>query len=67
MFQMSLKGKYLTVIDFLRQLGALKLKRLVTINKLSLSPAETPKGGSSPALNITIPITAYLSKGGATQ
>ncbi|MCD6309370.1 MAG: hypothetical protein J7M18_01570, partial [Candidatus Eremiobacteraeota bacterium] len=31
-FQMSLRGKYTTLIDFLHQLGALKLKRLVTIN-----------------------------------
>ncbi|MDQ7822109.1 MAG: hypothetical protein RDV48_04875 [Candidatus Eremiobacteraeota bacterium] len=63
-FQMQLTGRYATVIDFLRQLGALKLKRLVTINRISLSPSGGSKEGGSPPLNITIPITAYLRQGG---
>jgi len=66
-FQMSMRGKYATLIDFLRQLGALKLKRLVTINKISLSPAEESKAGEAPVLSITIPITAYLRQGGGPQ
>jgi Tfp pilus assembly protein PilO len=65
-FQMTLQGRYGTLVDFLQQLGALKLRRLVTIDRISLSPAEV-KGGKSPVLNITIPITAYLSKGGVGQ
>lgn len=63
MFQMSMKGKYATLIDFLYQLGALRLERLVTINKIALAPADT-EGGGSPTLSITIPITAYMRQGG---
>ena len=71
-FQMSLTGRYTSVIDFLRQLSALKLKRLVTVTRINLSPGSG--GGSaskdnyyeSPTLNITLPITVYLreDKGG---
>ncbi|MHC9542957.1 MAG: type 4a pilus biogenesis protein PilO [Vulcanimicrobiota bacterium] len=62
-FQMQLTGRYPSVIDFLRQLGALKLKRLVTINRLTLSPnGDVSKG--SPPLSVTMPITAYLRQGG---
>ena len=64
-FQMSLTGRYTTVIDFLRQLGALKLKRLVTISKLSLTGAPDSKNYSkSPKLTITMPISVYLRKEG---
>ncbi len=59
-FQMALTGKYATIIDFLRQLGALKLKRLVTINRIALSPSGEIKPGVSPVLSIQMPITAYL-------
>lgn len=63
MFQMSMKGKYSTLIDFLYQLGALRLERLVTINKIALAPSDNKDGGS-PTLSITIPITAYMRQGG---
>ena len=64
-FQMSLTGRYTTVIDFLKQLGALKLKRLVTISKLSLTGAPDSKNYSkSPKLTITMPISVYLRKEG---
>lgn len=63
-FQMSMKGRYTTLIDFLYQLGALRLERLVTINKISLAPAENLDKPGSPALSITIPITAYMRQGG---
>lgn len=66
-FQMTLLGKYGTLVDFLQQLGALKLRRLVTIDKILLTPSEGKGVGFSPVLNITIPITAYLSKGGGGQ
>lgn len=62
-FQMQMKGRYATLVDFLYQLGALELDRLVTINKISLSPASG-EPGESPVLSVTIPITAYLRQGG---
>jgi Tfp pilus assembly protein PilO len=63
MFQMSMKGKYSTLIDFLYQLGALRLERLVTINKIALSPSGKDDAGC-PTLSISIPITAYMRQGG---
>jgi len=62
-FQMTLKGRYETLIDFLQQLGRMEMKRLVVIDSISLAPGE---GGNSfsPVLNITMPVTAYLSTGG---
>jgi len=63
-FQMQMTGRYSTLVDFLYQLGALKLDRLVTINKISLSPGGKSSGGESPVLSIQIPITAYLRQGG---
>ena len=65
-FQMSMKGRYETLIDFLDRLGRLELQRLVTVNKLSLTPEGEVKGGS-PTLNITMPLTAYLRTGGDQQ
>lgn len=64
MFQMSMKGKYATLVHFLYQLGALRLERLVTINKIALAPVGTTEGQASPTLSITIPITAYMRQGG---
>jgi Tfp pilus assembly protein PilO len=61
-FDMSMTGRYSTLVDFLYELGALELDRLVTINKISLQPKET-EGGQSPVLTVTIPITAYLRQG----
>ncbi len=63
MFQMSMKGRYSTLVDFLYQLGALRLERLVTINKIALSPSSK-EDGTSPTLSISIPITAYMRQGG---
>lgn len=62
-FQMQMTGRYATLVDFLYQLGALELDRLVTINKISLAPSS-PGEGESPVLSVTIPITAYLRQGG---
>lgn len=62
-FQMSLTGRYATVVDFLRQLGALKLKRLVTVSRINLTLKGTPEDYSkSPVLNVTLPITVYMRK-----
>jgi Tfp pilus assembly protein PilO len=61
-FSMTMSGHYGTLVDFLYQLGALKLDRLVTINKISLSPTKDKERGDT--LNIQIPITAYLRQGG---
>ncbi|MFH1453676.1 MAG: hypothetical protein ABIH00_06825 [Armatimonadota bacterium] len=63
-FEMSMKGRYNTLIEFLTQLSDLKLKRLVEINRIGLSPEGQDKIGGSPILNITIPIKAYLRQGG---
>ena len=61
-FQMSMKGKYETVIDFLDRLGKLEMERLVTVDKLSLAPAGgTP---AEPILAIALPLTAYMNTGG---
>jgi len=53
-FQMQMSGRYATLVDFLYQLGALKLDRLVTIDKIALSPS------GDGVLSITIPLTAYV-------
>lgn len=64
-FAMEMTGKYSTLVEFLYQLGALELDRLVTINEISLRPKSATKDGEagSPTLSITIPITAYLRQG----
>lgn len=61
-FSMSMTGKYSTIVDFLYQLGAMKLDRLVTINSLRLSKGAS-EGGGSPTLTVELPITAYLKTG----
>jgi Tfp pilus assembly protein PilO len=62
-FQMAMHGRYETLIDFLDRLGRLELKRLVTVNKISLAPEGKTNTGS-PVLSITLPLTAYLRTGG---
>ncbi len=62
-FTMSLSGKYSTIVDFLYQLGAMKLDRLVTINYLHLSKGGGAAVESSPTLTVDLPITAYLKTG----
>ena len=65
-FQMNLTGRYATIIDFLRQLGALKLKRLVTVSKLSLSGSPDKDSYSkSPVLTVQLPVSVYLRKDGS--
>lgn len=61
LFNLQLTGKFDTVIHFLHQLASLRLKRLVTINKINLNPAENTEYGKQPMLNIVIPMTAYLN------
>ena len=61
-FSMQMTGRYDTLTGFLDQLGQLKLDRLVTINRISLSP-QAGQPGVSPVLSVTIPITAYLRAG----
>ena len=62
-FQMQMTGRFETLTGFLEQLAALKLDRLVTINRISLSP-QGKDDGQGPILSVTIPITAYLRQGG---
>ena len=61
-FAMEMRGRYSTLVQFLYQLGALELDRLVTINEIKITP-DTKDDGLSPVLSITIPITAYLRQG----
>lgn len=61
-FDMTMTGRYATLVDFLYELGALELDRLVTINQITLTPQNT-ESGDSPVLTVTIPITAYLRQG----
>lgn len=61
-FSMSMTGRYSTLVDFLYQLGAMKLDRLVTINSIRLSRGGESQGGG-PTLGIDMPITAYLKTG----
>ncbi len=61
-FQVNITGKYGSVIHILHQLAALRLKRLVTIQRIVLSPGEPVKYGVSPKLNVTIPMVAYLNE-----
>lgn len=60
-FDMNLTGQYTTLVEFLYDLGELKLDRLVTINKITLSPQESEDG--TPILSVKMPITAYLRQG----
>lgn len=62
-FTMSLSGKYSTIVEFLYQLGAMKLDRLVTINSLHMSKGGDNTPGVSPTLTLDLPITAYLKTG----
>ncbi|MFP4498026.1 MAG: hypothetical protein ACLFQV_07425 [Vulcanimicrobiota bacterium] len=60
-FQVEYEAKFSTVIHFLHQLAALRLERLITIDKISLSG----KGGSvgeSPRLKVSMPMIAYLNE-----
>jgi Tfp pilus assembly protein PilO len=61
-FSMQMTGRYQSLVEFLYLLGAMKLDRLVTINKISLSPTKV-EGNASPILTVQIPITAYLKTG----
>ncbi len=58
-FQMSFQGRYSTLSNFLVELGRLRLDRLVTINKIVLSPVAGKQPG---VLEIEMPVTAYLKQ-----
>lgn len=60
-FGMTMEGRYNTLIYFLEQLGEMKLRRLVKIDRINLSSKEA-KPGLSPVLSITLPVTAYMNK-----
>ncbi|MFN8611537.1 MAG: type 4a pilus biogenesis protein PilO [Vulcanimicrobiota bacterium] len=52
-FNLSMEGSYANLVDFLYELSARRLDRVVTINSLRLGQAH---GGK---LNIELPVTAY--------
>lgn len=62
-FAMQMTGRYETVVDFLDRLGHLQMRRLVTVNRITLSPQTDVTRGGSPTLGIQIPLTAYLGTG----
>ncbi|MDQ7825786.1 MAG: hypothetical protein RDV48_23495 [Candidatus Eremiobacteraeota bacterium] len=57
-FQVQLTGTWESLLEFLKHFG--KQERLVTIERLSLSPARWKKAGFGPLVRATIPVTAYL-------
>lgn len=60
-FQISLQGRYDTVVGFLHRLGAMGLGSPVTLNRLTLTPTGSAAGGLSPVLAVTLPVTAWLT------
>jgi Tfp pilus assembly protein PilO len=61
-FNVQINAKYATTIHFLHQLAALKLQRLVTIDRIVLTPLGQQTYGISPVLSISIPMVAYLNE-----
>ncbi len=55
-------GKFNTVVNFLEQLGNFKLNKLVTIQRISLSPSGA-KPGIHPTLTVTMPFEMYMLGG----
>lgn len=58
-FQLSLQGRYDTVVGFLHRLGERDLGGPVTLNRLTLAP--TGAGDGAPVLAVTLPVTAWLT------
>lgn len=61
--QLNFTGRFDTIVDFLQQLGNFKLNKLVTVQRISLSPQGTTPG-LSPTLSVTMPFEVYMLGGG---
>lgn len=61
--QLNFTGRYGTIVDFLQQLGNYKLNKLVTIERITLSP-QGAEPGLSPTLSVTMPFEVYMLAGG---
>lgn len=61
--QLNFTGRFSTIVDFLQQLGNFKLNKLVTIQKISLSP-QNALPGESPILSVGMPFQVYMLGGG---
>jgi Tfp pilus assembly protein PilO len=61
--QLSFTGRFNTIVDFLQQLGNFKLNKLVTIQRISLTP-QGAVPGLSPTLTVTMPFEVYMLGGG---
>lgn len=57
--QMTMEGRFETLIDFFQQLTDFKLNKLVTLQRLSLAPKDK-LSGRAPVLTITLPMEAYM-------
>lgn len=57
--QLTMEGRFDTLLDFFQQLTEFKLNKLVTLQRLSLAPKDKT-GRGAPILTITIPMEAYM-------
>lgn len=64
--QLTMEGRFDTLLDFFQQLTDFKLNKLVTLQRLSLAPKEKT-GRGAPVLSITIPMEAYMFGEGGGQ
>ncbi len=62
--RMSMNGHYSTVIKFMDELGKLKLKKMVKIGRISLSPTGALEPGVSPVLRVSLTMKAFVFQGG---
>lgn len=62
--QLNFTGRFNTIVDFLQQLGNFKLNKLVTIQRITLSPQGGVKARLSPVLTVTMPFEVYMLGGG---
>lgn len=61
--QLNFTGRFSTIVDFLQQLGNFKLNKLVTVQRITLSP-QGAVPGLSPTLGVAMPFEVYMLGGG---
>lgn len=64
--QVTMEGRFDTLLDFFQQLTEFKLNKLVTLQRLSLSP-KVKASGRAPVLSINFPMEAYMFGEGGGQ